>query len=313
MVNAALYTRSAVAIGLIAVVYPILARIWRSPLVLLLCLPPLLGLCLIALLFSNVLIGLLLDRSSLATTETKTFVARPLAFSTPAAWQAALTRSHWSFRSPHLLPPLLPELPGMSGALNDFMILIVRDFVLTWYTGISSSPSFPTAVSYTLHGTLSNLLTRVASLDIPDLIVYRILPRITAHVEQFRQSETALRGAGLERHLTQSDELDILLAGRYAANGGKLHPAISNLSTMSTRQSEEAHLRSLIGKALPLLMPPSEATSPAVLNATREIVACAVSAPAIDVLADSDFWNRLIDDMVSVSLLYSAAINSCFM
>ncbi|KZT43860.1 hypothetical protein SISSUDRAFT_1013638 [Sistotremastrum suecicum HHB10207 ss-3] len=300
--NAALYARSAFAIGLIAIVYPFLARIWRSPLALIFILPPFLGLCLVILVFSNILIGLLLDKYPETTREPKTHAARPLAFSTPAAWQAATTRSRWELRSPHLLKPLLPELPGTSGALNDLMILIVRDFVLTWYTDISSSTTFPTAISYTLHGTLNNLLNRVAGLDIPDLIVYRILPKITAHVEQFRQSETALRGAGLERHLTQSDELDILLAGRYAANGGKLHPAISNLSTMSTRQSEEAHLRSLLAKALPLLMPPSEASSPAVLNATREILACTVSAPAIDVLADPDFWNRLIDDMAGAAI-----------
>jgi sorting nexin-25 len=131
------------------------------------------------------------------------------------------------------------------------------------------------------------------------LIVKRILPKITAHIEQFRQSEVALRGAGLERRLTQSEELDLLLASRYGTKGGeKLHPAVDNLSTTFTKQTEEMHLRQLVEKALPFVLPEKEAKSKVLRVAIREIVACAVLYPAMEMLADPDFWNRAIDQVV---------------
>ena len=179
--------------------------------------------------------------------------------------------------------------------------MIVRDFVLTWYKEISSSPSFPVAVSSVLHDSLSTLLDRAAGIDLSALIVKRILPKVTEHIELFRQSEVALRGAGLERRLTQSEELDILLASKYASGreNGKLHPAIENLSTSFTRQTEELHLRNLIDKALPHILPEKEGQSKALKIVVREIVACAVLYPVMEMVSDPDTWNKAIDQVVS--------------
>ncbi|CDO73019.1 hypothetical protein BN946_scf185007.g73 [Trametes cinnabarina] len=170
-----------------------------------------------------------------------------------------------------------------SAAINDILILIVRDFVLVC--------------------SMDRLLARATSLDLSALLVNRILPKVTAHIEQFRQSEVALRGAGLERKLTQSEELDILLASRYAAKGGgKLHPAVDNLSSTFTRQTEENHLRGLVDKALPHILPEKEARSRAVKIVVREIVACSVLYPVMEMLADPDFWNRMIDQVAGAAI-----------
>ena len=132
----------------------------------------------------------------------------------------------------------------------------------------------------------------------------RILPKVTAHIEQFRHSEVALRGAGLERRLTQSEELDLLLASRYASKGvGKLHPAIENLSTTFTKQTEEMHLRQLVERALPFVLPDKEARSKALMIVVREIVTCTVLYPVMDMVSDPDFWNRTIDQVVRANIL----------
>jgi sorting nexin-25 len=144
---------------------------------------------------------------------------------------------------------------------------------------------------------------RASAVDIPSLIVNRILPKVTAHIDQFRQSEVALRGAGLERRLTQSEELDLLLASRYSSKGGeKLHPAIDNLSTTFTKQTEEQHLKCLVEKALPYVLPEKEGRSRALKIVVREIVACAVLYPVMDMLADPDSWNQAIDRMVCIGM-----------
>ncbi|KAI0364061.1 hypothetical protein BV20DRAFT_1030297 [Pilatotrama ljubarskyi] len=282
---------------------PVFNRILASPVTLALLLPLLILLVVVGFFVLNVALGYLLDSIRPAPRNALTTAARPLAFSTPAAWQAVLTRSQWSHKAPQSLPPLCPDAPVVSAAINDILILIVRDFVLVWYKEISSSPSFPTAVSSTLHSSMERLLERATTLDLPALVVKRILPKVTAHIEQFRQSEMALRGAGLERKLTQSEELDILLASRYAARGGgKLHPAVDNLSSTFTKQTEENHLRGLVEKALPHILPEKEARSRAVKIVVREIVACSVLYPIMEMLADPDFWNRMIDQVAGAAI-----------
>ena len=188
----------------------------------------------------------------------------------------------------------------ISAEVNALLIMIVRDFVLTWYKDISTSPSFPTTVSATLHSSIDRLLKIAQSLDLATVIVKRILPKITSHVDQFRESEVALRGAKLERRLTESEELDMLLASRYAGKGGKLHPAVENLSSSFTKQAEEAHLRRLLDRALPSILPENEGRSQAVMIVVREIAACSVLYPLMDMFSDPDFWNQIIDQLVGV-------------
>jgi sorting nexin-25 len=293
-------TRTVLVVGILAVSIPVVLRIVSSPLAILLLAPPFVVFVVISSLLVHFYLAYRLDSKALAPGNPLSHAARPLAFSTPAAWQAVLTRSQWSHKSPQSLPSLCPDMPVVSSNLNEIMILIVRDFVLSWYKDISSSPSFPTAVSTTLHAALEQLLQRTATIDIPSLLVNRILPKVTSHIEQFRQSEVALRGAGLERHLTQSEELDMLLASRYVGKGERLHPAVDNLSSTFTKQNEEMHLKGIVDRILPYILPENEARSKVLKIAVREVVACTVLYPIMDMVTDPDFWNRTIEQVVSV-------------
>ncbi|KDQ63238.1 hypothetical protein JAAARDRAFT_202719 [Jaapia argillacea MUCL 33604] len=292
-----------VGVAVASFVLPLVARLVSSPLTLLLLSPFIVLLVATSVLVLNVVLAYYLDKSTPPARHNLSRTARPFAFSSPAAWQAVLTRSQWAHRPPQSHSPLYPDSPLVSSALNDILIMIVRDFVLTWYRDISASPSFPTAVSSTLHSSVERLLGKATTIDLPALVVKRILPMITSHVEQYRQSEVALRGATLERRLTQSEELDLLLAGRYAGRkGDKLHLAVNNLSSTFTRQSEEMHLRNLVDKALPYILPEKEGRSKAVRIVVREIVACSVLYPIMDMLSDPDFWNKTIDQIAGEAI-----------
>jgi sorting nexin-25 len=290
---------SVVLVAVFAISVPFFTRLALSPLAIILLTPFLLFFIPLAFLILILLFGYALDTSLPQPFRTPT-AAHPLAFSTPAAWQAVLIRSQWSHRPPQSLPPLYPESLMISAAINEILILVVRDFVLTWYRDISSSPSFPTAVSSMLHSVLGRLFSRLSSADTSSILVKRVLPKVTMHVEQFQESEIALRGAGLERRLTESEELDTLLASRYASKGGRLHPAISNLSSSYTKQAEENHLKSLLDRIIPFILPASEARNKALCVIVREIVACSVLYPLMNMLTDPDFWNCTIDQLVSV-------------
>ncbi|PPR01909.1 hypothetical protein CVT24_001248 [Panaeolus cyanescens] len=295
-------TRTVVFVGVLAIFLPIISRIVSSPLTLLLISPILLLLLALSYLLLNIYLAWYLDSHKSPQPNYLHQAARPFAFSTPAAWQAVTTRSQWFHNTPKNLPPLYPNSNEISDALNDIVTMIIRDFVSAWYDAISSSPAFPIAVSGVLNASIKQVIERASAIDATSLVVKRILPKVTAHIDQFRQSEVALRGAALERQLTQSEELDLLLASRYASKGGKLHPAVANLSTTFTRQTEEAHIRQLIDRALPHILPPKERNSKALTLVVREIATCSVLYPVMDMLADPDFWNRTIDQVAGAAI-----------
>ncbi|KAF8846095.1 PhoX domain-containing protein [Paxillus ammoniavirescens] len=295
-------TRTVLFVGVLAVSLPTVIRIVSSPVALLILAPFFIILVAVSCLLISISFAYTLDSRVPPRNNPLSHAARPLAFSTPAAWQAVLIRSQWSHKSPQSLPSLCPDMPVISSTLNEIMIFIVRDFVLSWYKGISSSPSFPTAVSTTLHATLEQFLQRAETIDVPSLFVKRILPRVTSHIEQFRQSEVALRGAALERHLTQSEELDMLLASRYAGKGGRLHTAVDNLSSTFTKQNEEMHLRTIADRILLQTLPEKEAQSKTLRIVAREILACAVLYPIMDMVTDPDFWNRTIEQVAGAAI-----------
>ena len=290
--------RIVIFVGILAIILPVVSRVVSSPFVLLIISPLFLFLFALGYLLLNIYLGWILDARGSQPYNPLHQAAPPLAFSTPAAWQAVLTRSQWSQNTPKTLAPLAPGSPEVSAALNDIVTMIIRDFVTSWYKDLSSSPAFPIVVSSVVHASLQQLFSRASAIDISALVVKRILPRVTSHIEQFRHSEVALRGAGLERSLTQSEELDILLASRYANKGGKLHAAVENLSTTFTRQTEEMHLRQLVEKALPLILPPKESKSKAIRLVVREIITCTVLFPLVEMIVDPDFWNKTIDQVV---------------
>jgi len=294
----AISTRSVLVVGVLAIALPAVARMLSSPVALVVLAPFVIVLVAVSCFLASLSFAYSVDAKQANPPNLLAHAARPMAFSTPAAWQAVLTRSQWSHKPPQSLPSLVPDMPVLSSSLSEVMIFIVRDFVLFWYKDVSSSPSFPTAVSATLHQTVEQLLQRINVVDIPSLVVRRILPKVTAHIEQFRQSEVALRGAGLQRHLTQSEELDMLLASKYASRDTRLHPAVDNLSSTFTKQNEEMHLRRIVDRILPHILPEQEAQSKVVRIIVREIVACAVLYPLMDMLADPDFWNRTIEQVV---------------
>ncbi|KAG8935713.1 Intermediate filament protein [Tulasnella sp. 418] len=289
-------------ITVVAILLPVGIQVASSPAVLLVLSPLLVTFVLLLFLTSNVIVAYLLTLFRPYSRISKPHhFNTPLIFSTAAAWQAVLTRNQWSAH-PSTATPLYPSSPQIDSVLNQIINFIIRDFVLVWYNNISSSPTFPSTLDSTLHHIVNEIIRRIEIIDLPSLVVHRILPKVTEHIEKFRQSEIALRGVGLERHLTQSEELDILLASRYAGKDGRLHPAVDNLSSPVTKQTEQAHLRRLVERILPLLLPTKEADSKGVGIVAREIVACVVLSPVMEMLADPDFWNKTIDEAAGAAI-----------
>ena len=228
-------------------------------------------------------------------------------FTSPAAWYATTTRWESASSKPS---PVASSTNSVDNAISNLLSLVVRDLVSKWYTSISDSASFPVAVEQTIQESIRNISQRVDKIDWSDVIVAQILPLVTNHIEAFRTAEFSLRGQDLQTQLTESDELDLFLAERYASESreGKLHPAV-DVTSPNSRPAEEAFLSGIVERILPFILPQRELESGVVRMLVREIVACTVLLPVVDMLSDPDFWNKLIEQKVSLS--HTVVVDSC--
>ncbi|KAJ4301898.1 tRNA (guanine-N(7)-)-methyltransferase (tRNA(m7G46)-methyltransferase) [Kalmusia sp. IMI 367209] len=215
---------------------------------------------------------------------------RHVAFLAPDKWKAekaALTK-----RSMYMMEPLYPASFVVSDSIDVLLGLILRDFVKSWYGNISKSPRFVNEVDRAVRAALGEIRDRILAVDMVEIAVSRMLPLITEHLRAAYEAERVVRGKKLSRNVTESEELDMAIAAKY--KDGRLHPAAS-LAYSNTKLVQQQHLRSIVTRLLPKIMPRNMTTSPAVNVLIKEIVACAVLSPVMQMLADPDTWNQLME------------------
>lgn len=203
-------------------------------------------------------------------------------------------------RQIHIRKPLVPDSFIVSCALDDLLDLILRDFVASWYGSISRNPTFTNSVDKTIRLALVNLRERFLAIDLVEVVTTRFVPILTGHFKEFYNAEVAIRGKNLNRSVTESDELDLAIAAKY--NDGKLHSAAS-LAYSDLKLVQQEYLRDLTQKLLPEILPESAIGSRAVAVLIRELLACAVLFPIMQMLSDPDMWNQIMEAYVCTSVL----------
>ena len=171
----------------------------------------------------------------------------------------------------------------------------MRDFVNSWYSNISKNPAFTNEVDKTIRVALVNIRNRLLEIDIVEVVTTRFIPIITAHFKDFYEAERAIRGKHLNRSVTESEELDLAIAAKY--KDGKLHPAAS-LAYSDTKLVQQEYLRNVVQDLLPKVLPENVTTSRAVAVLIKELVACAVLSPVMQLMSDPDTWNQLMEAYV---------------
>jgi sorting nexin-25 len=200
----------------------------------------------------------------------------------------------------YMMEPIYPASFVVSDSIDVLIGLVLRDFVKGWYGNISKSPTFVNEVDKALRAAMGELRDRILAVDMVETVVSRMIPIITEHLRASYEAERIVRGRKLSRNVTDSEELDVAIAAKY--KDGRLHPAAS-LAYANTKSIQQQHLRSIVARLLPIIMPPSMSTSPAVNVLIKELVACAVLSPVMQMLADPDMWNQLMEGYVSIVAL----------
>ena len=191
--------------------------------------------------------------------------------------------------------PLFPSSFVVSDSLDGLLDWVVRDFVTSWYSNITRKPQFPNEIDKAVRTALLNIKKRAEGLDVIEIAVSRFVPLLTAHLKDFYDAEHAVRGKKLNRNVTESEELDLAIAAKY--KDGKLHPAAS-LAYADTKLVQQEYLRKLVVRLMPEILPDAMIKSRAVSVLIREIVACAVLGPIMQMLSDPDTWNQMMEAYV---------------
>lgn len=213
------------------------------------------------------------------------------AFIAPSAWTkevAALRARQTSTKA-----PLYPESPKVSAALDEVLGYAIRDFIQVWYSSISKNPVFAEEVDKAIRGAILTVRDRLAQLDLATILTTRLVPILTAHFRDVYEAEKSVRGRKLNRSVTETDELDLAIASKY--RDGKLHPA-ATLSFSDTKTTQQDYLRKVMLRILPKILSKSMLASGAVSAIVREITACAVMFPIMQMLSDPDTWNQLMEN-----------------
>ncbi|KAK9468849.1 PXA domain-containing protein [Lipomyces arxii] len=218
------------------------------------------------------------------------------AFAAPDAWAKELQLLSADKTS---TGPIYPPSQVISESLDVIIEYILRDFIFSWYTQISMDTSFPEQVDNTIRSAIEQIRDRLLAIDLVDFTMQKIVPILTKHIAEFAAAETALRGKHFNRQLTESRELDIALAAKYA--NGELHPAAA-LRAPEPKIAEKEWIRSLVGSVLPYILPNCEAQARSVFILVQEIVACSVVLPLVSALEEPDTWNQLIEKYASSTL-----------
>ncbi|KAI7908175.1 PXA domain-containing protein [Cokeromyces recurvatus] len=212
---------------------------------------------------------------------------------------------------------LTKDDPAINTVFNLLLKYVLRDFIQSWYVKITNNPdeqSFPASAENIIRTAAINLSNRLQQTDLLQLLVTKLIPRITSHISDFKKAEIALRGKSLERSVTQSDELDLLLASRFrssssssSSSGNKgeigLHKALTSVAVTTTKPTEIVYLRQLIDRILPFLIDAKDIDSGPVRIIIREIISNLVLQPVMDMLADPDFWCQMIDNYLGKAII----------
>ncbi|KAJ9151307.1 Intermediate filament protein [Pleurostoma richardsiae] len=196
-------------------------------------------------------------------------------------------------RQTYTRAPLYDASPKICGALDDILDLVERDFISSWYSKISPNPIFTNEVDKAIRCAIVGLRDRLFELDLPEVLTTRLVPIMTAHFRDFYEAERSVRGKKLNRSVTESEELDLAIASKY--RDGKLHPAAS-LAYSDMKLAQQDYLRQKVSGILPELLPEKTINSRAVATIIREVVACAVLFPVMQILSDPDTWNQLMEN-----------------
>lgn len=185
--------------------------------------------------------------------------------------------------------PPIEGSPLIANRVSRLLELVVSQFIDSWLHHISSDTLFRDSVMAELITVSRNAQSRLALIDVSELLVLKILPIINKHLKRFSELRST------RPHLSASQDSKLALAKHF-----HLHKAVSLVQ--DGFRSEKAHLRRQISTVLPLLISPQELACSLGTDLLREILACTVLLNVLNAVSEYDFVNLMIVKFIGENL-----------
>lgn len=181
--------------------------------------------------------------------------------------------------------------PEISNELREIVGLIIRDYVMVWFERIDQTPDskFPKELDKVLLKAIDNATRKLKHCDTVTLILSKIIPLITLHFNSFIKAKRHVIERLVSKNHSKLSISESSLIEEYKKYK-ILHHAV-NEDPDNLEKGVEIHLRKIVKRLLPYLVPSQELESSFVSILIREILTTNIFAPLIMKYSDPDNWN----------------------
>lgn len=160
-------------------------------------------------------------------------------------------------------------------SLFQFYTKILNAFVESWFSLLSKNEEFVLSIKHNLREATCRLILKLKELNVSSILTNKLLPTAFYHHERVQQMLD--NGIPFDK-----------LAHQFHLDENVIHPAVRS------RQSELDYLRAVAKCLLPRICNNQNLDSKVFFSLGRELLACWVLLPMMDVLANPNWLNSII-------------------
>ncbi|XP_050689784.1 sorting nexin-13-like [Eriocheir sinensis] len=170
--------------------------------------------------------------------------------------------------------------------LQSVVSLVVRDFVLNWYTDLSGHHAFLGQLHRSLQHSLVVLANRCKSMDWVGYLTTRLVDDIASHLRLFREARSALARTGKSGREELIDQ--------FFEREAEKEKDICRDEVCLKPDAEKDYLSDLAEILLYYILPPEDFSNAPLCAAVLEILVSSVVLPLVTLVSDPDYINTLI-------------------
>jgi len=197
-------------------------------------------------------------------------------------------------RLPRRLPTqqTFSELTGsetLDQPIQDMIGYIIRDYIDSWYKGISPHPAFPDEVRQILCQVVTLIMERIASVDWVSFLTTRLVDDVASHVRLFKSARYKYK-CPLKEGEARSPDLETIFFDFEVGMEGE----VCRDQVCLDPEAERQYLQDLCEMLCYLILPKVEFGTAPVRCLVREILVGSLVQPGLGNLADPDFVNQTL-------------------
>ncbi|EEC04650.1 sorting nexin, putative [Ixodes scapularis] len=168
---------------------------------------------------------------------------------------------------------------------------VLRDYVYTWYLGLSTDEAFTDHIRDLVHQVIINFSSRANGVDWVQYLTIQLVDDFASHLRLFRQAQTKLK---LKKNNDGNAKAPDLLSLFFNLETTMEQKLLCRDLVCISKEREMEYLQHLGEVLLYLLLPPDDFHNKVMRVFLRELLVNTVLLPVINLVSDPDYINQTI-------------------